>query len=103
MRLSVQTDRPSILQRPPHQNLTACESVERKGLVGRVVIGLGYQRVDGAFKAPTCLLSVREGYDMTDSPLCLFDKSLCFLLTAINNKTTYIHNTYTRAQLIMDF
>lgn len=34
MRLSAQTDRPSISQRPPHQNLTACESVERKGLGG---------------------------------------------------------------------
>ncbi|CAB1415741.1 unnamed protein product [Pleuronectes platessa] len=50
MRLSVQTDRPSILQRPPYQSLTARESVERKGLVGRDVIGLGYQRVDEAFK-----------------------------------------------------
>lgn len=76
MRLSAQTDRPSISQRPPHQNLTACESVERKGLVGRVVIGLGYQRADEAFKAPTCLLSVHEGCDMTDPPLGLFDKSL---------------------------
>lgn len=57
----MQTDRPSISQCPPHHNLTACESVERKGLVGRVVIGLGYQRVDGAFKAPTCLLSEHEG------------------------------------------
>lgn len=76
----MQTDRPSILQRPPYQNLTGRESVERKGLVGRVVIGLGYQRVDEAFKAPTCLFSVREGCEMTDLPLCFFDKSFCFLL-----------------------
>lgn len=44
--------------------------------MGRVVIGLGYQRADEAFKAPTCLLSVHEGCDMTDSPLGLFDKRL---------------------------
>lgn len=80
----MQTDRPSILLRPPYQNLTARESVERKGLVGRVVIGMGYQRVDEAFKTPTCLFSVHEGYEMTDSPLWFFDKGFCFLLATIN-------------------
>lgn len=38
MRLSVQTDRPSIFQRPLYLDLTACESAERKGLAGRIVI-----------------------------------------------------------------
>lgn len=92
MRLSVRTDRPSKLQRPPYRNLTARESVERKGLMGRVVIGRGYRRVDEAFKALTCLFSVHEGHEMTDSLLCFFDKSSCFLWTAINKKTTCIHS-----------
>lgn len=65
MWVSNQTDRPSILQRPPHHNLTACERVERKGLVGRVLIGAGYLGVDEASRALTCLISVHEGYDMT--------------------------------------
>lgn len=65
MRLSVRTGRPSILLRPPYQNLTARENVERKGLMGRVVIGLGYQRADEAFKAPTCPFSEHEGREMT--------------------------------------
>lgn len=65
----MQTDRPSILQRPPYQNLTARESVEREGLAGRVVIGRGYQRIDEAFKAWTCLVPENEGWEITDSPL----------------------------------
>lgn len=98
MRLSAQTDRPSKSQRPPYRNLTARESVERKGLMGRVVIGRGYQRVDEAFKAPTCLLSVHEGHEMADPPLCFFDKGSCFRLmpqtTKRRTSTTLIHNSF---------
>lgn len=87
----MQTDRPSILQCPPYQNLTARKSVERKSLVGRVVIGLGYQRVDEAFKAPTCLFSVHEGYEMTDPLLWFSDGSVCFNLTTTNNVAFLIY------------
>lgn len=73
MRLSVQTDWPSILQCPPYQNLTARESVERKGLAARIVIGLGYQRVDEPFKTLTWVFSVHKMYVITGLPLCFFD------------------------------
>lgn len=97
MRLSAQTDRPSILQRPPYQNLTARESVERKGLVGRIVIGLGYQKVDEAFKAPTCLFSVHEGYEMTDPPLWFFTRAS---VSFDHDKQHNSHNTLTTWYLI---
>lgn len=63
--LNVRTSCPSISQCPPHQKLTACERMGKSELGGWVVIGFGYQRVDEALRAPTCLLSVHEGEYMT--------------------------------------
>lgn len=58
--------RPSALQYCSALHIRNWQPVrewESQSSVGWVVIGSGYQRVDDALRAPTCLLSVHEGED----------------------------------------